>query len=90
MRVENIHYTKTFQKEYKKLPTHIQTITKQKVQFFTTNPLHPSLRLHALKGTLGGIWSISITGSYRMLFERQKDGDIMFFTIGTHDIYKNL
>ncbi|HBW74059.1 MAG TPA: plasmid stabilization protein [Candidatus Magasanikbacteria bacterium] len=55
-----------------------------------SNPLHPSLRIHALQGNLKGLWSISITGSYRIIFERQKNGDILFISIGKHDIYKNL
>lgn len=54
------------------------------------NPLHPSLRLHELHGKFRGIWSISISGNYRIIFERMDNGDIMFVSIGKHDIYKSL
>jgi toxin HigB-1 len=35
---------------------------------------YPGWRLQALKGDLGGFWSISVTGNWRMIF-RFEDGD---------------
>lgn len=90
MIVKDIHYSKKFVKELKKLPKEIIAIAIKKEEIFKDNPLHPSLRLHGLKGSLEGIWSISITGGYRIIFERMKNGDILFISIGKHDIYKNL
>lgn len=90
MIVRQVSYSKGFIHQYRKLPSHIQMLTTKKERIFKENPLHPSLRLHQLKGKLAGIWSVSITGNYRMLFERTESGDILFFSIGTHDVYKNL
>ena len=90
MIVMHIHYSKKFIKELKKLPKEIVKIAVKKETVFRDNPLHPSLRLHELHGKLSGTWSISISGGYRILFERMKNGDILFISIGKHDIYKYL
>jgi addiction module RelE/StbE family toxin len=46
--------------------------------------------LHELHGKFKGIWSISITNNYRIIFARMENGDILFISIGKHDIYKYL
>ena len=81
---------KKFIKELRKLPKEIIKIAIRKEEVFRDNPLHPSLRLHELHGKLSGIWSISISGGYRILFERMENGDILFISIGKHDIYNCL
>ncbi|MBU4421960.1 type II toxin-antitoxin system mRNA interferase toxin, RelE/StbE family [Patescibacteria group bacterium] len=90
MIVKKIHYTDRFIKKLKKLPDNIvkQAIAKEKI--FRENPLHPSLRLHELHGKLKNKWSITVSGNYRIVFERQENGDILFLSIGKHDIYKYL
>ena len=90
MIVANIHYSRGFVKELRKLPKELAKIAIKKEAVFRNNPLHPSLRLHELHGKLSGVWSISLSGGYRILFERTANGDILFFSIGKHDIYKNL
>lgn len=75
--------------QFKLLPKDIQKITVTKEAFFQDNPLHPSLRLHALKGKLKGLWSISITLNYRIIFKRVANGDIIFISIGKHDLYSS-
>ena len=90
MVVKNIYYSDFFSANFKRLPQQIQKIANKKVGLFKRNPLHPSLRLHMLKGNLNSFWSISITTSYRIIFERLTNGDIIFISIGKHDIYKNL
>ncbi len=50
------------------------------------NPFHPSLRLHPLHGKLKGLYSISITVSYRVTVEFVIDEkEILLIHIGTHD-----
>lgn len=62
--------------------------TKRKLSLFKENPKHPSLRTHKLTGKLSNSWSISIEGNVRMLYYI-KDGEAVFFAIGTHDqVYK--
>ena len=90
MIITTIKYSSKFQKQLRKLPKNIVEIAVEKEKIFKMNPLHPSLRLHELHGGFRGYWSISITGSYRIIFNRQKNGDILFNSIGRHDIYKSL
>lgn len=90
MIVKEIHYSKRFVKELKLLPEDIISIAIKKEEIFKDNPLHPSLRLHELHVKFQGIWFISLTQNYRIIFERMPNGDILFISIGKHDIYKYL
>jgi len=90
MMVKKIEYSNYFLKVMKRLPDDIQKIVARKEELFRINPLHPSLRLHELHGRYVGVWSISVTRGYRIIFERQSDGGILFLSVGSHDIYKYL
>jgi len=90
MIVTAIFYSSKFVAELKNLPKDIVLLAAKKEKIFKENPLHPSLRIHMLVGKLKGLWSISITGGYRIIFERQSNGDILFISIGKHDIYRSL
>ena len=90
MIIKNIYYSKKFIKELKKMPKEMTTLAIKKEKIFRKNPLHSSLRLHELHGKFKGIWSISVTSNYRIIFERVDNGDILFISIGKHDIYKYL
>ena len=90
MRITNIAYSRDFVKQVKKLPAPIFEAALKSELLFKFNPLHPSLRLHSLKGKLAGLWSISITRGYRIIFSREDKSDILFISIGKHDIYKFL
>jgi mRNA-degrading endonuclease YafQ of YafQ-DinJ toxin-antitoxin module len=49
------------------------------------NPLHPSLRLHPLKGRLSGLHSVSISMQYRITLELELRADeIVFVNVGSH------
>lgn len=90
MIIKEIQYSKKFIKEFKKLPKDIINLSIKKENIFRNNPLHFSLRLHELHGKFKGIWSISLTQNYRIIFERMQNGDILFISVGRHDIYKYL
>lgn len=90
MIIRKIYYSKKFIAELKKLSKEIIDLAVKKEEIFRGNPLHPSLRLHELHGKFAGIWSISISGNYRIIFERMGNGDIVFVSIGKHDIYRYL
>ena len=90
MMVSQIFYSSKFVVELKRLPKELVALAAAKEKIFKNNPLHPSLRLHALHGRLKGLWSISIAGGYRIIFERQANGDILFISVGKHDIYRSL
>jgi mRNA-degrading endonuclease YafQ of YafQ-DinJ toxin-antitoxin module len=56
------------------------------LQLLELNPFHPSLRLHALRGRLQGIHSVSINLSYRITLELViSDADILLINVGDHD-----
>lgn len=90
MIVTEIRYSFQFVAALRKLSKELVVLAAKKEKIFKENPLHPSLRLHMFHGKLKGLWSIAITGGHRIIFERQLNGDILFISIGKHDIYRNL
>jgi mRNA-degrading endonuclease YafQ of YafQ-DinJ toxin-antitoxin module len=56
------------------------------LQLLEANPHHPSLRLHALKGRLSGLHSVSINLSQRITLELlMQDREIIPVNVGGHD-----
>jgi len=56
------------------------------LELLELNPLHPSLRLHKLKGSLCGLHSISINMSYRITMQFLiQDRTIIPVNLGSHD-----
>jgi mRNA-degrading endonuclease YafQ of YafQ-DinJ toxin-antitoxin module len=56
------------------------------LELLQANPHHPSLRLHALKGRLSGLHSVSINLSYRITLELLiTDSQIVPINVGDHD-----
>ena len=50
------------------------------------NPHHPALRLHSLKGSLEGLYSVSINLKYRLTLEMLiTEHAIVLINIGDHD-----
>ncbi len=76
-------YSKEFIKQAEKLSPKLQAQLFARVSIFRNNPLHPSLRNHALKGKYASYRSINITGDYRALY-LQKEDEAIFDKIGTH------
>lgn len=51
------------------------------------NPHHPSLRLHALRGRLQGLHSVSINLNYRITLEILIEGQTLIpIDVGSHDV----
>lgn len=49
------------------------------------DPLHPSLRLHALQGRLSGLHAVSINLQYRITLELELRGqEIILVSVGSH------
>lgn len=49
------------------------------------NPLHPSLRLHPMRGRLTGLHSVSISMRYRITLELElREQKIVFVNVGSH------
>jgi toxin HigB-1 len=56
------------------------------LELLTANPLHPSLRLHALHGKLAGVHAVSINVSYRVTLNLLVQGrEIILLNVGDHD-----
>ncbi len=85
----NILYSNSFKQRFLKLTKNIADIAIEKEKIFRENPFHPSLRLHELKGNINGLWSISVNLKYRIIFKYMKNGDILFISIGKHDVYRD-
>ncbi len=89
MVVKQILYHPEFLRDLRKLDWQDQRRAIRVEALFRSNPLHPSLRLHGLHGKLRALYSISVTMRIRIIFKRMKNGDIVFLSIGKHDIYRS-
>ena len=83
-----ILYWPRFVRNYKKLPGPIRKLAQQKEEVFRKNPFHPSLKTHKFGGSLDEYWAFSINYSYRIIFRFEGKNKILFFSIGTHNIYE--
>lgn len=86
--IKKILYHPDFLKKFKQLDQRLQVQALKAEKIFRESPFHPSLRLHALHGDLRGDWSISVNRRVRMVYRLMENGDIVFISIGTHDIYR--
>lgn len=84
----NILYTSKFIRNIKKQPLYIVEEVKIKEKIFRKDIFDKKLRTHKLKGTLEGIYSFSVTRSYRILFKIDNKDKIIFLDIGDHSVYK--
>ncbi len=56
------------------------------ISLLEADPHHPSLRLHALRGKLTGLHSISINLSYRITIEMEvREHEIVLVNVGAHE-----
>lgn len=79
-----IQYTPEFKKQYKKLPKKFQDKFANRLALFLNDPADPLLRVHPLKGSFSGYWSMNISGDLRALYRKDGDEIIIFALIGTH------
>ncbi len=84
-----IEYTQQYEKKlYKFLKKHKDIVERYKktIELMELDPFHPSLRLHALKGKLNELHSVSIDMQYRISIEFYvQNNKIIPVNIGTHD-----
>ena len=56
------------------------------LQLLELNPFHPSLRLHALRGRMQGVYSVSINMSYRITIDLLiSEQEIILLNVGDHE-----
>lgn len=87
-RIAKSHTHAGFEDKFHSLPKDIQKIAARKIFLFEENPAHPSLRAHKLKGDLAHFRSFYVTKNYRVLFRFLEGNKVIYYDIGTHDIYK--
>jgi mRNA-degrading endonuclease YafQ of YafQ-DinJ toxin-antitoxin module len=83
-----ILYSSQFERRYKKLPAQVKTSAERKEVVFRKGWRNPVLAVHKLKGKLSGLWALSITDKYRIIFEFVSEDAVIFHTIGDHAIYE--
>lgn len=57
-------------------------------KIFIKDPFSSTLKTHKLSGELDGYWAFSITYQDRVIFRFVSDTEVIFFRIGSHDIYQ--
>jgi len=82
-----IFFTKSFKKDYKKLPANIQKAVDKQLAWLLENPNHPSINLKKMQDPRD-IWEGRVTRGYRFTLQIEYDRYIMR-RVGTHDILKN-
>ena len=85
----NLVFTEGYEKRVKrfiKRHPELSSLYLKTLQLLEANPRHPSLRLHALSGSLVGMHSVSINLSYRITLEMLiTEQEIILINVGDHD-----
>ena len=76
--------SRTFTKQYKKLPSKVQQQFKERLRLWSVTPNHPILRVHPLKGKYNGYWSMSVIGDVRVIYYYRNEQVVVLALIGTH------
>ena len=78
-------YEKIAKKFFKRHPD-LKARYSKTIRLLKSNPFHPSLRLHKLKGELSEYYSVSIDMEYRIILDFIIiDKEIFLIDIGSHD-----
>lgn len=80
----NVDFTKTFNKQFEKLPRKLQLQAKATIALFLEDMAAPSLRNHALRGEWLGHRSISASGDLRLHFKVIDEHIVLFVAVGSH------
>lgn len=83
-----VHSTSEFGKSFRKFPARIQDLSEKKDKWFRQDAFDSRLHTHKLKGELKGYWSYYVNRKYRILFRFLNDDEVIYYDIGTHEIYK--
>ena len=78
--------TERFNKEFARLPSHMQDRARKQLALLLTIPRHPSLQIKKMKG-YENLWEGRITQNYRFTF-RVEGETFLLLRIGTHDLLR--
>ncbi|MCL2345282.1 MAG: type II toxin-antitoxin system RelE/ParE family toxin [Desulfobulbus sp.] len=78
--------SKTFHREYSKLPYDLCVQVDQKLQDLLRSPFPPGLRFEKLKGYSDpDIYTIHVTGNYKISFEIRDGNNAWLRRVANHD-----
>lgn len=83
-----IEYSTNFIREFKKLSPSIKKQAVKAERIFKENPFSSKLKTHKLTGKLQNLWAFSINYHDRIIFEFVGKHKVVFYRIGSHDVYK--
>lgn len=83
-----VHTSSDFRKSFRRLPAHIQNLAIRKDKWFRLDAFDKRLHTHKLKGELKDYWSYYVDFKYRILFRFLSSNEVIYYDIGTHEIYK--
>ena len=82
----NLVFTESYERiEERFLKKHPDLLNRyaRTLALLESNPFHPSLRLHSLKGRLAGLHSVSINLQYRVTLELEiREQEIVLLNVG--------
>ena len=82
-----IEYSNRYLKAASRLSAKIIDLADKKETLFQEQPFHPSLHTHKLHGKEKEAWAFWIDYVYRIKFLFLDEGVVLFFGVGTHEIY---
>jgi mRNA-degrading endonuclease RelE of RelBE toxin-antitoxin system len=82
-----VFFTKTFVRDYRKLPQVMQEAVDKQLELLLSNSTHPSLNVKKMNDPRN-IWEGRVTYSYRFTFHMEGDTYILR-SVGTHHTLKN-
>ena len=82
-----IYPSTRFSRSFKRVPHHIKTDFKRKIDVFKKHPFHVSLHTHKLKGNLAHYHAFYLCDGFRVLFELMEFEDVILVNIGSHGDY---
>jgi addiction module RelE/StbE family toxin len=83
-----LQWTKSFIKDYQKLPQQLQERVDEKLGFLIEDYRHGSLRTKKVKGSIKGqkvtdLYELSVTMAYRIFYKRAGETYVLL-RVGTH------
>jgi mRNA-degrading endonuclease YafQ of YafQ-DinJ toxin-antitoxin module len=81
-----VYHHPHFKRSFRKLDRRVKELAEEKVVLFKGDPFNVRLDTHRLRGKLKKLWSFSVDGRNRILFEflNKAQTEAAFFDIGDH------
>ena len=80
----NVHYSRLFRRQYKKLQWDLREKTKARIHMLLEHEFNPVLNNHALHKEYEGCRSINVTGDRRIIYKKHPGGIFHLMAVGTH------